>query len=106
MRTVLAFEQPIHAIEAKIAELRRLQQEGGPDVSAQLSETEELLQRVQKEIYANLDPWDKVQMARHPDRPYTLDYLAALSGDSFVELHGDRCFGDDPAIVALNPNFT
>ena len=99
MRTVLAFEKPIHDVEIKILELRRLQEEGGPDVSAQLAEAEEGLRRVQTGIYANLQPWDKVLMARHPDRPYTLDYIEGLTGDSFVEMHGDRCFGDDPAIV-------
>jgi len=99
MRTVLAFEKPIHDIELKIAELRKLQEEGGPDVSAQIAEAERQLQTVQVQIYSSLSPWDNVLMARIPDRPLTLEYVAGLTGDSFIELHGDRTFGDDPAIV-------
>ncbi|HET6382806.1 MAG TPA: acetyl-CoA carboxylase carboxyltransferase subunit alpha [Armatimonadota bacterium] len=99
MRTVLSFEQPIHDIERQIETLRNLQAEGGPDVSVQIAKAEDDLRRVQTGIYSNLTPWDKVQMARHQDRPHTLEYIAGLAGDSFVELHGDRRFGDDPAIV-------
>ncbi|MCA1594986.1 MAG: acetyl-CoA carboxylase carboxyltransferase subunit alpha [Chloroflexi bacterium] len=100
MRTVLSFEKPIHDIELQIAEIRKLRDGGGPDTSLDLEAAEKQLQQVQSEIYANLSAWDQVQMARWQDRPYTLEYIAGLTGDTFVEIHGDRRFGDDPAIVA------
>jgi len=91
------FEEPILRLKRRIEELSAL-----PDDAAHRREIEkvrEKLERVSREIYANLTPWQKTLVARHPGRPYPLDYVEALMSD-FVELHGDRKFADDPAIVA------
>src|SRR6266536_4731010 len=91
------FEEPILRLRRRIEELATL-----PDDAAHRKEIERLrekLVRVSREIYASLTPWQKTLVARHPARPYTLDYIQGLMTD-FVELHGDRRFADDPAIVA------
>jgi acetyl-CoA carboxylase carboxyl transferase subunit alpha len=91
------FEEPILKLRRRIEELSAL-----PDDAAHRREIEKLrekLERTSQEIYGNLTPWQKTLVARHPSRPYTLDYIGALMTD-FVELHGDRRFADDPAIVA------
>src|SRR5262245_65656309 len=91
------FEEPILRLRRRIEELSAL-----PDDAAHRREVEkvrEKLDRVSREIYGNLTPWQKTLVARHPSRPYPLDYIQALMTD-FVELHGDRKFSDDPAIVA------
>jgi acetyl-CoA carboxylase carboxyl transferase subunit alpha len=91
------FEEPILRLRQRIEELSAL-----PDDAAHRKEIERLrekVERVSREIYASLTPWQKTLVARHPARPYTLDYIQALLTD-FVELHGDRKFADDPAIVA------
>jgi acetyl-CoA carboxylase carboxyl transferase subunit alpha len=91
------FEEPILRLRRRIEELAAL-----PDDAAHRKEIERLrekLERVSREIYASLTPWQKTLVARHPARPYTLDYIGALMTD-FVELHGDRNFADDPAVVA------
>ena len=97
-RHVLEFEQPIAEVEGRIAELRAYAEEHGVDVSEQVEELEHLVQTLMRDIFTKLSPWDKVQMARHPLRPYTLDYIRLIC-DDFNELHGDRRFGDDPALV-------
>ncbi|HEY6930787.1 MAG TPA: acetyl-CoA carboxylase carboxyl transferase subunit alpha, partial [Thermoanaerobaculia bacterium] len=91
------FEEPILKLRRRIEELSAL-----PDDAAHRREIEKLrerLDRVSREIYGNLTPWQKTLVARHPLRPYTADYIGALTND-FVELHGDRRFADDPAVVA------
>jgi acetyl-CoA carboxylase carboxyl transferase subunit alpha len=91
------FEEPILKLRRRIEELSAL-----PDDAAHRREIERLrekLERVSREIYGNLTPWQKTLVARHPQRPYLLDYIGALMTD-FVELHGDRRFSDDPALVA------
>lgn len=90
----LDFEQPIAELEAKIQEL--LAAGGEKDKIEQLKTQ---MEKLTKKIYANLTPWQKVQLARHPRRPYTLDYIDLIC-EEFIELHGDRRFADDPAIVA------
>jgi acetyl-CoA carboxylase carboxyl transferase subunit alpha len=95
---VLDFEKPIAELEANIVELRRISQEEGVDRSAEIAELEEHRDRLMAEVFSNLSPWDKTLMARHPSRPYTLDYVRAIF-DDFVELHGDRLFADDNAVV-------
>jgi acetyl-CoA carboxylase carboxyl transferase subunit alpha len=94
---VLEFERPVVELERKIDELRQFAQSSS-DLQREISTLETRVQELQQEIFADLTPWQKVLLSRHPGRPYTLDYLERLVGD-FVELHGDRCFGDDPAIV-------
>jgi acetyl-CoA carboxylase carboxyl transferase subunit alpha len=94
--TALEFEKPIVDLEAKIEEMRGLAT--GVDLSSEISAMEEKAEELRKEIFSNLTRWQVVQVARHPERPYTLDYINALASD-FIELHGDRGVRDDPAIV-------
>lgn len=94
----LPFEQPLVELRRKIAELRAFSEEKALDLSQEIALLEEKLRELEQEIYGNLTPWQKVQIARHPGRPTTLDFIERLL-DDFVELHGDRVFGDDPAIV-------
>jgi acetyl-CoA carboxylase carboxyl transferase subunit alpha len=96
--TFLDFEQPIAEVEAKIEELRYAQEDSAVDISEEIQRLQKKSAALTKEIYAKLTPWQVSQVARHPQRPYTLDYIAALFAD-FEELHGDRSFADDPSIV-------
>ncbi|MBK7077219.1 MAG: acetyl-CoA carboxylase carboxyltransferase subunit alpha [Myxococcales bacterium] len=96
-RQVLEFERPIIDLERKIAELRGLST-ATVDFSSEIRKLEQKARKLQKEIFAELSAHQKVQLARHPGRPYTLDYVRLLTED-FVELHGDRSFHDDPSIV-------
>ncbi len=98
MEVVLDFEKPILELEKRITETRELAERGGLDISDSLSLLESRLEKLKKDIYQNLTPWQRVQLARHPQRPYTLDYIHAVCED-FIELHGDRLAGDDKAIV-------
>jgi len=96
---LLDFEKPIAELEEKLDEMRALMAENPEvDLSAEISALEARVAALRESVYRNLTRWQRVQIARHPDRPYTLDYIEALS-EGFVELHGDRCAGDDPAIV-------
>jgi acetyl-CoA carboxylase carboxyl transferase subunit alpha len=96
--TFLEFEGPISEIEAKIEELRFAQDESATDISDDILRLQKKSAALTKEIYGKLTPWQVSQVARHPQRPYTLDYVPALFTD-FEELHGDRSFADDPSIV-------
>jgi acetyl-CoA carboxylase carboxyl transferase subunit alpha len=96
-RMILEFERPIIDLEKKISELRGLSTET-VDFSAEIRKLEQKARKLQKEIFADLNAQQKVQLARHPARPYMNDYIGLLM-DDFVELHGDRGFRDDPAIV-------
>jgi acetyl-CoA carboxylase carboxyl transferase subunit alpha len=95
---VLDFERPVVELEKKIDELRELAQ-GSGDLEREIQTLEAQVEQLQRGIFDDLSPWQTVLVSRHPGRPYTLDYLARLITD-FEELHGDRRFGDDPAIVA------
>ena len=94
----LEFEKPIAEIKHKIEEWEALSASGGMDMSNELVLLKKRLADTVAEIFGSLTPWQRVQLARHPERPYTLDYIEAIFTD-FVELHGDRRFGDDHAIV-------
>ena len=94
----LEFEKPIIELESKLDEMKRLAQENGIDMNQTIQALETKINDLKKSIFSNLTPWQRVQLARHPNRPYTLDYIMAICSD-FVELHGDRCSGDDKAIV-------
>jgi len=94
----LDFEKPIVELERKIEELKVLSRDKRLDLSGEITRVEEKLAQARKTIYAQLTPWQRVQLARHPQRPYTLDYIGMLM-TGFLELHGDRLFGDDKAIV-------
>lgn len=96
---LLDFERPLFELEQKLDEMRTLETEGlHIDLSSEIAALETRVDELRTSIYRNLTRWQRVQIARHPLRPYTLDYIEALTED-FVELHGDRLFGDDPAIV-------
>jgi acetyl-CoA carboxylase carboxyl transferase subunit alpha len=97
-KTFLDFEQPISELENKIEELRYVQTESAVDISEEIDQLSKKSQQLTKDIYSKLSSWQIAQVARHPQRPYTLDYIAGIFTD-FHELHGDRTFGDDPAIV-------
>lgn len=95
---VLDFEKPLAELDAAIAELKAVSEAEGIDRLEEIAALEEHRDRLADQIYANLSPWDKTLMARHPSRPYSLDYIRAIF-DDFVELHGDRLFADDKAMV-------
>jgi acetyl-CoA carboxylase carboxyl transferase subunit alpha len=97
--TFLDFEQSISELEAKIEELRFVQDDSAVDISEEINRLKQKGQSLTKEIYAKLTPWQVSQVARHPQRPYTLDYIQAMFTD-FHELHGDRSYADDPSVVA------
>jgi acetyl-CoA carboxylase carboxyl transferase subunit alpha len=96
--TFLDFEQPIAELETKIDELRFVQDDSAVDISEEIERLQKKSQALLKDIYAKLSPWQVSQLARHPQRPYTLDYIADIFTD-FHELHGDRAFADDLSIV-------
>jgi acetyl-CoA carboxylase carboxyl transferase subunit alpha len=95
----LQFEKPLLELNAKIVELKKFTEEKGIDLSEEIRKLEDKAAQLEKDIYGNLTPWQRVQIARHPERPTTLDYIKSIFTD-FLELHGDRVFGEDPAIVA------
>lgn len=94
----LDFEKPIVDLEKKIQELRSFTSGKKIDLSSEVKRLEEKLEHLKKDIYGNLTAWQRVQIARHPQRPYTQDYVNMIMSD-FIELHGDRSFGDDKAII-------
>jgi acetyl-CoA carboxylase carboxyl transferase subunit alpha len=94
----LEFEQPIAELEGKIEELRYVQNESAVDISDEIERLDKKSQQLTKDIYSNLSPWQVTQIARHPQRPYTLDYIHEIFTD-FEELHGDRAFADDLSMV-------
>lgn len=98
MAHVLPFERPVVDIVARVKELRALA-ENDKRFEAELRRLEEKASRLARELFADLSPWQKVQLSRHPNRPYTLDYIGLLFED-FVEMHGDRAYADDASIVA------
>ncbi len=95
-RAVLDFEKPIIDLEEKIAEMKKFS--NNLDIGDEIAELEKKVKQLQESVFTNLTRWQKVQLARHPDRPYTLDYINLMTSD-FVELHGDRLFRDDKALV-------
>jgi len=98
MKITFDFEKPIAELQLQIEKVKQLEDKNKLDMSASIAELEEKLATTQREIYANLTGWQKVQISRHPERPYTLQYIELMC-DDFIELHGDRTVGDDKAIV-------
>ncbi len=94
----LDFEKPLEKLYEQLEKVKEVGAEGVVDVSPMIAELESKIKATAKEIYSNLNGWQKVQLARHPNRPYTLFYIGQMC-KKFIELHGDRCFGDDKAIV-------
>jgi acetyl-CoA carboxylase carboxyl transferase subunit alpha len=97
--TYLDFEKPIEELEKELQKLIDVAEKSKVDVSQSLKELEEKIIAKRKEIYSNLSPWQRVQVSRHPDRPYTLAYIDYVSNGTFFELHGDRTVKDDKAMV-------
>ena len=95
----LDFELPVKELQEQIAKCQAIGSESSVDVTETCKLLTDKLETAMKSIYGNLTPWQKVQLSRHPSRPYALDYINALSGNSFLELHGDRNFADDKAMV-------
>ncbi|MBK9018389.1 MAG: acetyl-CoA carboxylase carboxyltransferase subunit alpha [Saprospiraceae bacterium] len=95
----LDFEKPLESLFEQLDKIKQVGEEGDLDVTPMIEELEAKINAKRKEIYDNLTPWQKVQLSRHPERPYTLFYIEQIC-NNFVELHGDRCFGDDKAIVS------
>ena len=95
----LDFEEPIKELEDQLQKCQIIGKESDVDVSETCLQILQKLDIAKKEIYKNLSPWQRVQLSRHPNRPYTLDYINSICGDSFLELHGDRNFKDDKAMI-------
>jgi len=95
----LEFELPIKELQEQYEKACLIGEESDVDVSNTCAQIETKLKETKREIYKNLTPWQRVQLSRHPNRPYTMDYINAICGDSFLELHGDRNFKDDKAMV-------
>jgi acetyl-CoA carboxylase carboxyl transferase subunit alpha len=95
---MLDFEKPIIELDQKLADMKQFAVENNVDVSEAVRLLEEKIARLKKTTYQNLTRWQRVQLSRHPDRPYTLDYIETIC-DKFIELHGDRNFGDDKAML-------
>jgi len=95
----LDFEKPIKDLVEKLDQAKHIGEEGDIDVSKTISELEKKMRSIRKEIYENLTPWQKVQMSRHPQRPYTMDYIKAITKGDFIEIHGDRGVKDDKAMI-------
>ncbi len=98
MITALDFEKPVFELDKKITELKNLSADGSLNLDSEVKKLEARLLHLKKETYLHLTPWQRVQIARHPKRPYTLDYIQKIFSD-FVEFHGDRTFADDKALV-------
>ena len=98
MRTYLDFEKPMAELERKLEEMKTLASENNVDFSGAISLLENNITDLRKDIFENLTRWQRVQLSRHPDRPYTLDYIERIC-DEFIELHGDRQVRDDPAVI-------
>src|SRR5215510_101472 len=96
--TFLEFEQPVAELEGRIEELRYAQDDSAVDISEEIQRLTKKSQALTRDIYAKLTPWQVAQVARHPQRPYSLDFIGAMFS-GFEELHGDRVFGDDPSVV-------
>jgi len=98
-QTYLDFEKPIEEIIEQIIKTNEIGEKGKVDISSTIKELNIKLEETKKSIFENLNPWQRVQLSRHPDRPYTLDYIKAITKDNFLELHGDRNVGDDKAMI-------
>lgn len=94
----LEFEKPLYALEEQLERMRAMSSESSIDLAAEIASIESKVEVTRKQIFLNLTAWQRIQLARHPDRPYTVDYIQALFED-FQELHGDRAYRDDPAMV-------
>ena len=99
MANYLPFEEPLLLIEEEIVKAKEIEENSGVDTSKMVKDLEKKLKETTKDIYEKLTPWQRVQLSRHPDRPYTLEYIKYLTDNTFIELHGDRGVKDDKAMV-------
>lgn len=99
MANYLPFEEPILLIEEEIKKAKEIEENSGVDTSKMVKDLEKKLKETTKDIYEKLTPWQRVQLSRHPDRPYTLEYITNLTDNTFMELHGDRGVKDDHAMI-------
>lgn len=97
-RFILEFEKPLFELKNKLEALKRTASSAKIDITQEIADLEEQIKRLRQRIYSRLSPWEKVQVARHPDRPKTLDYINLIFTD-FIELHGDRLFRDDHSVI-------
>src|SRR4051812_46767454 len=97
--TYLDFEKPIQDLEEELEKLKELAVKSKVDLSDKIKELENHISEQTGQLYSNLSPWQRVQVSRHPDRPYTLAYIDYITNKSFIEMHGDRTVGDDKAMV-------
>ncbi len=97
--TYLDFEKPIQDLETELSKLKEVAAKSKVDLSEKIKEMEANIQIKIKEVYSNLTAWQKVQVSRHPERPYTLEYIETITNKTFIELHGDRTVGDDKAMI-------
>lgn len=95
----LDFEKPIAELQDQLIKVQQVAEKSGVDVSKTLSDIEDKIKNKRTELYSTLTPWQRVQLSRHPDRPYTLAYINAITDNTFIELHGDRNVKDDKAMV-------
>lgn len=98
MKISFDFEKPLAELQQQIDKVKQVEEKTKVDMSATVTELEDKFEQTKKKVYTNLTGWQKVQISRHPDRPYTLEYIEMMC-DDFIELHGDRSFGDDKAII-------
>ncbi len=96
---LLDFEEPIGKLQEQLEKAKEIGEQSGVDVSTTIKDLENKIKKTTKEIYSNLTPWQRVQVSRHPERPYTLSYIKYLTGGDFIELHGDRGVKDDKAMI-------
>ncbi|MCD6557057.1 MAG: acetyl-CoA carboxylase carboxyltransferase subunit alpha, partial [Bacteroidales bacterium] len=96
---LLDFEEPIGKLQEQLDKAVEIGEESGVDVSQTIEDLKKKIDKTRKKIYSNLTPWQRVQVSRHPERPYTLDYIKSLTGGDFIELHGDRGVKDDKAMI-------
>jgi len=96
---LLDFEEPIGKLQEQLDKAVEIGEESGVDVSQTIEDLKKKIDKTRKKIYSNLTPWQRVQVSRHPERPYTIDYIKSLTGDDFIELHGDRGVKDDKAMI-------
>lgn len=97
--TYLDFEKPIEEIEIELSKLKEIEEKSKVDLKDKIKELEKVMNDKIQEIYSGLTPWQRVQVSRHPERPYTLAYIESISNNTFIELHGDRTVADDKAMV-------
>jgi acetyl-CoA carboxylase carboxyl transferase subunit alpha len=97
--TLLDFEKPLEELHDQLEKARQIAEKGKVNVDDVIKDLESKIEKTRKDLYSNLSPWQRVQLSRHPDRPYTMDYIQAITGGDFVELFGDRQVKDDKAMI-------